>query len=118
MKRTALLAGIVLMLVGCYYFAVSMIMITSYTFDFDWTIWTLYLTIGIVLISVGPGIIAYAFAGNYSSRYEQVKWQMIQLPISCPECDHPIEIHSLEWIGPEEARCPFCSNQIDVRRTM
>jgi Zn finger protein HypA/HybF involved in hydrogenase expression len=41
-------------------------------------------------------------------------WQVVELPISCPECDSAIKVQDLDWIGPEAALCPSCRNQIDV----
>ena len=117
MRRGLLVFGLGATLVGAYLFIVSMIMITGYAFDFDWMTWTIYLTLGSVLVSLGPGIIVWAFVSGYSSAYGQTKWQTIRLPLECPECKHTIEVHSLEWIGPNEARCPFCSQELDIRRS-
>ena len=95
----------------------SMIMITNFTFDFDWATWTIYLVLGIVLVSVGPGVIVWALVSRYRTAYGQTQWQVIRLPLVCPECSHTIEVHGLEWIGPDEARCPFCSYELDVRKS-
>jgi DNA-directed RNA polymerase subunit RPC12/RpoP len=115
MKKWTLASGVAMTLVGGYLFTMSMIMINDITIEFDWTAWTIYLTLGAILVSVGPGVIVWAFVSRYRSMYNQTQWQMVLLPVECPECGHSIEIHSLEWIGPNEARCPFCSHEIDVR---
>ncbi|MFW9959577.1 MAG: hypothetical protein ACFFDV_01075 [Candidatus Thorarchaeota archaeon] len=117
MRKSALVGGLGMTLVGGYLFTMSMIMIINFTLDFDWTIWTIYLTLGIVLVSVGPGFLVWAFVRDYQKEYQQMQWQVIRLPTECPECHHSIEIHSLEWIGPNEARCPFCSNELDIRKS-
>jgi hypothetical protein len=117
-RKGFLSLGLGITLVGGYLFTMSMIMITDIAFDFDWTTWTVYLVLGCVLVSIGPGVIAWAFVSRVQTGYGQSHWQMIRLPIECPECNHTIEIHSLEWIGPNEARCPFCSHEIDVRTSI
>jgi hypothetical protein len=115
-KKWTLAIGVVITLVGGYLFTMSMIMINDISLEFNWTTWTVYLTLGAILVSVGPGVIVWAFVSRYKSIYN--RWQMVLLPTECPECNHPIEIHSLEWIGPNEARCPFCSHEIEVRTRM
>ena len=95
-----------------------MLLITNITLPFDWIMWTIYLTIGIILISLGPGIIAWAFVDKHQTTYGLGQWQVIQLPRTCPECKHALEIHSLEWTGPEEARCPFCTSQLQIRKSI
>jgi len=115
MKKSTLALGLAMTIVGGYLFTMSMIMITNMTFDFDWTAWTVYLALGIILVSVGPGVIAWAAVSGYQTVDGQTQWQIIRLPLECPECHHSIEIHSLEWIGPGEARCPFCSSELEVK---
>ena len=46
---------------------------------------------------------------------KQKQWQVIQLPLKCSECQNEISVRSLEWIGDDEARCPFCSNDLEIR---
>ncbi len=117
MRKGALVAGLGMTLVGGYLFTMSMIMIINFTLDFDWTVWTIYLTLGIVLVSIGPGVIIWGIVSRYRTMYQQTQWQVIRIPVECPECHHSIEIHSLEWIGSGEARCPFCSSELDVRKS-
>ena len=118
MRRGVFVLGLVMTLVGGYLFTMSMIMIINFTLDFDWTVWTIYLSLGIVLVSIGPGVLVWAFVSRYQSTYRQIQWQVIRLPLECPECLHNVEIHSLEWIGPNEVRCPFCSFELEVRTSI
>ncbi|RDE13195.1 MAG: hypothetical protein C4K48_08965 [Candidatus Thorarchaeota archaeon] len=110
--------GIVMLAIGGYSFTMSMLMITNMTLPFDWIIWAVFLAIGIILVSLGPSIIAWSFVSKHQAANELAQWQVVQLPRICPECNHSLEIHSLEWIGPEEARCPFCSSQVQIRKSV
>jgi hypothetical protein len=116
-RKGTLAFGLGMTIVGGYLFAISMIMINDISFDFDWTEWTLYLTFGIILVSLGPGVIAWAFASSLRTAHGQTQWQTIHLPKECPECKHTLEVHSIEWIGPDEARCPFCSQELEIRKS-
>lgn len=117
-KRRVLVIGIGMLVVGGYMFIQSMFMITNMSTGFDWATWTIYLTAGIILFSVGPGVMAWAFTSEYPTVYGKSNWQIIRMPQNCPECKNLIEIRSLEWIGPDEARCPFCSSQIEITRSI
>lgn len=118
MKRNALFMGIIFFLVGGYLFAYSMIMIISGALFEDWGLWTIYLTLGIIFLSIGPGIIVWGFTKDYQESQSRLTnhpaWQTIRIPSACVECGNEVAVHSLEWIGPDEARCPFCSNRIEV----
>lgn len=115
-------------------FAIGIIMILAGIYSFWWWwdalmfgdawldnlfSWTIALMVGILLISFGPGVIAYAYATSYKSSIKtiakQKQWQVIQVPLKCPECQNEISIRSLEWIGDEEVRCPFCSKDLEIR---
>jgi hypothetical protein len=95
-RRGAFFIGIGLFVIGGYLFLQSMIMITNYTYQLDWTIWTIYLTVGIILFSIGPGIMAWAFAGKYQTSYKTTQWPTIRIPRICSECSNPIEVNNLE----------------------
>ncbi|TFG33320.1 hypothetical protein EU527_08455 [Candidatus Thorarchaeota archaeon] len=119
MKKNIILLSIIMLLIGGYMFLDSMLMISTGFILENWMVWTLYLTIGIILISFAPGLIVWGYSKDYQDSYSrlinQTTWQVIQIPSVCSFCQHEIAIHSLEWIGPDEARCPFCSNEIEVR---
>ena len=118
MGKRSYIIGILMLLVGGYLFLQSMAIIMTGSILDSWMTWTLYLTFGIILVSFGPGVIVWSYTKNYQAAYRslanQTQWQMVQLPKTCTSCGNEIEIHSLEWIGPNEARCPFCSNEIEV----
>ena len=118
MKRGALALGLVMLLIGCYFFIVSMIMIMTDSIIDNWMTWTLYLTIGILLISFGPGVMVWAYTQSHLASFQEThqnSWMIIQIPQRCPRCENELEAYNLEWIGPSEARCPYCSNEIEVR---
>ncbi len=48
-----------------------------------------------------------------AGKYSKQTWQVAEFPISCPECDSPIEPYKLNWVGSEEVRSPDCSSRID-----
>jgi hypothetical protein len=114
MRRGPFILGLGMLLIGGYIFILSMVMIADLSFMLDWATWTVYLIVGVVLFSVGPGIMAWAFVGRRQTAYEKTQWQIVRVPQNCPECGNTIEIHSLEWVGTDEARCPFCSHSLEI----
>ncbi|TFG31073.1 hypothetical protein EU528_07130 [Candidatus Thorarchaeota archaeon] len=82
-------------------------------------LWIVTLVIAILLISFGPGVMAWAYASSFQASYRQIakqkQWQVIQIPLECSECGNEITLRSLEWIGDDEARCPFCSKDLEIR---
>ncbi|TFF92482.1 hypothetical protein EU546_07495 [Candidatus Thorarchaeota archaeon] len=86
----------------------------------DWAIWTLLLTFGIIGVSIGPGVLIYVYAKSVQAKYAVTyeSQQTLSLPQYCPKCNNEVRVNQLEWIGEEEARCPYCSSEIPVRRTL
>jgi DNA-directed RNA polymerase subunit RPC12/RpoP len=122
MTRTSYVVGLGMLLIGGYMFLESMVMVFTGSMLDSWMVWTIYLTLGIILVSIGPGVIVWAYTKQYQESYalltNQTRWQSIQIPMTCSSCGNEIAIHSLEWIGPNEARCPYCSNEIEVRHSL
>ena len=120
MRKIPFVIGVIMMIVGGWMFVYWMdqLMWGDAWMD-DLGLWITSLTVGILLVSFGPGVIAYAYATSYQSSYKtiakQKQWQVIQLPLKCSECQNEISIRSLEWIGEDEARCPFCSKDLEIR---
>jgi len=118
MVKASYVFGLGMLLVGGYLFLQSMVIIMTGDILDSWVTWTVYLTLGIILISIGPGVIVWTYTKNYQETYNrltnQTQWQMIQIPKTCSSCGNEVEVHSLEWIGPDEARCPYCSNELEV----
>ena len=120
MRKVPVAIGVVMMVVGGWMFWYWMTQLMWGDFwleNLAW--WITSLTVGILLLSFGPGAIAYGYATSYKSSYKtiakQKQWQVIQLPLKCSECQNEISVRSLEWIGDDEARCPFCSNDLEIR---
>jgi hypothetical protein len=78
-RKGAFIAGLGMLLIGGYMFLISMIMITDLSFVLDWATWTIYLTVGIVLFSIGPGVMLWAYRGNYQALYGKTQWQVIRI---------------------------------------
>jgi DNA-directed RNA polymerase subunit RPC12/RpoP len=87
----------------------------------DWTLWAIMLTLGMIGISVGPTVLILSWAQSINRNRLLAQGieeqQTYTLPLRCPECSSELGLHHLEWIGPEEARCPYCSSSIPVRRS-
>jgi hypothetical protein len=64
-------------------------------------------------------VMVWAYASSYERSYKQIanltEWQFVQIPMQCPECGNELSVRSLEWIGDDEARCPFCSKDLEIR---
>lgn len=39
-----------------------------------------------------------------------------QLPTKCTECNASISTEDVDWVGPLQARCPYCHATIEARR--
>ena len=119
MKRGAFILGVAMLVIGGYSFWWSMQSLFNMSFMDDWISWIFSLVVGTIFVSLGPGVMVWAYASSYQASYrqnaKQKQWQLIQLPLNCSECSKDISIQSLEWIGDQEARCPYCSNVLEVR---
>lgn len=107
------------MLAGVYSFWWYFQLMMSGEFIEHLYLWIAALVIALLLISFGPGVMTWAYATSYQASYRQIakqkQWQVIQIPLECSECGNAISVRSLEWIGDEEARCPFCSKDLEIR---
>jgi len=119
MKRLPFTIGIIMTLVGVYFFWLYFQILIFGDFISNLYLWILSLIVGILLISFGPGVMTWSYATSVQTSFKQIakqkQWQVIQIPLVCPECGKEISIRSLEWIGDEEARCPFCSKDLDIQ---
>lgn len=120
MRKVPFVIGIIMIILGGYSFWwwwMELMYSDTWIDNLFW--WITALTGGILLISFGPGLIAYAYTSSYQSSYKRIakqkEWQVVQIPLKCPECQNEISIRSLEWIGDDEARCPFCSKDLEIR---
>ena len=119
MKQGRVLAGLVVTVLGVLAFWASMQMLFTDILNMDWALWTALLVIGSVGIGVGPvvAIVAYVQSRVGQQSYLRSQPQQVySLPLRCSECGNEVRLHHLEWIGPEEARCPYCSAVIPVVR--
>ena len=118
-RRIPFIIGIIMIIAGIFFFWWYFQILWYGDFIENLWLWIISLIIGTLLISLGPGVIAWSYASSYRSSYKtiakQKEWQVIQVPMKCPECQKEISIRSLEWIGDDEARCPFCSNDLEIR---
>lgn len=119
MRRVPLAIGIIMLVIGLYFFWLYFQILWFGDFISNLSLWILSLVVGILLISLGPGVIAWSYATSIQTSFKQIakqsQWQIIQIPLVCPDCGKEISVRSLEWIGDEEARCPFCSKDLDIR---
>ena len=119
MKRGAFIAGLAMLLVGIYSFYIYFRILWVGDFIENLTLWIITLVAGTMLISFGPGVMIWAYASSLESSYRQIakqrEWQVVQIPLQCSDCENEISIRSLEWIGDEEARCPYCSKDLEIR---
>jgi hypothetical protein len=120
MRKVPFAIGIIMMIAGVFLFWwwwQDLMFDDAWLDNLGW--WIASLTGGILLISFGPGVIAYAYATSDQSTYKRIakqkQWQVVQIPLKCPECQNEISIRSMEWIGDDEARCPFCSKDLEIR---
>jgi DNA-directed RNA polymerase subunit RPC12/RpoP len=120
-NRAAVLVGLLITVLGAWSFWTSMEMLITDILTMDWTLWTALLTLGILGVSIGPTVVILSWI--YSVKQARLlaqgmeEQQTYTLPLRCPECKSEIDLHHLEWIGPEEARCPYCSSPIPVRKS-
>jgi len=121
MRRVPFIIGIIMIVVGIFFFWWYIQILWYGDFLENLWLWILSLVVGILLISFGPGVMVWAYASSLQSSYrtiaKQKEWQVIQIPLRCSECQREISIRSLEWIGEDEARCPYCSNDLEIRST-
>jgi len=119
MRRIPFIIGIAMIVIGVFFFWQYFQILWFGDFLENLWLWIISLVVGILFISLGPGVIAWAYASSLQSSYrtiaKQKEWQIIQIPMKCSECQGEISIRSLEWIGDDEARCPYCSNNLDIR---
>lgn len=119
MRKVPFIIGVLMIVLGIYSFWWYFQILTSGEFIEQLYTWIATLVIAILLISFGPAVIAWACINSYQSSYKQIsdqkQWQVIQIPVECSECGNAISFRSLEWIGDDEARCPFCSKDIEVK---
>jgi len=120
MKKVPFAIGVLMMVVGGFlfwYWWDQLMWGDAWMDNLFW--WITSLTLGILLISFGPGVIAYAYATSYQSSIKtiakQKQWQVVQIPVKCSDCQNEISVRSLEWIGDDEARCPYCSKDLEIR---
>ncbi|TFH08078.1 MAG: hypothetical protein E4H14_07170 [Candidatus Thorarchaeota archaeon] len=119
MRKVPFIIGVLMILVGIYSFWWYFQILMSDEFIEQLYLWIAALVIAILLISCGPGLMAWAYVSSYQSSYKRIakqkEWQIIQIPLKCAECGNDISFRSLEWIGDDEARCPFCSKDLEIR---
>jgi DNA-directed RNA polymerase subunit RPC12/RpoP len=119
MKQGPFAFGIIMILAGVYSFWMYFQILWNGSFMEDIALWIITLVTAIMLISFGPGVIAWSFVTSSESAYRQIakqkQLQVIQIPLQCSECQNEISIRSLEWIEDDEVRCPFCSKDLEIR---
>ncbi len=113
--------GVGMLITGVFFFWWSMQSLNNNTFLEDTLLWMLALTAGMTLVCIGPSVMLREYASSYQAPYKQIakqkQWQVIQVPLKCAECGNAISIRSLEWIGEEEVRYPFCSKDLEIKRS-
>ena len=92
----------------------------TYVDDFDDVLlFMVALMVGSAFLTYGLGVIGWDIITSALGFKEQIakqkEWQVTQLPLECSECGKEISIRSVEWIGEDEARCPFCSKELEFR---
>ncbi|MFW9844528.1 MAG: hypothetical protein ACFFEV_08125 [Candidatus Thorarchaeota archaeon] len=119
MRKVPFIIGIIMISVGIYAFWLYFDILWNGDFLENLGLWIVTLVTAILLISFGPGLMAYSYASSYQSSIKtianQKQWQVIQIPLVCPECQNEISFRSLEWIGDDEVRCPFCAKDLEIR---
>lgn len=40
---------------------------------------------------------------------------VFQVPSKCPDCGANLSEEDIEWVGPLQARCPYCSATVDAK---
>lgn len=117
MKKGEFTIGVAMMVIGIY----SFWLMVKMDFRNNWLLWISALTIGMIFVSIGLSVMVAAYSSSNKRSFKRItkkkQWQVIQLPLECSECGNAISIRSLEWIGEEEVRCPFCSKNLEIRRS-
>jgi len=101
---------------------------------FDWfmTIFVVGLIASIVFTCVIIGIIIYAITRATKSRAAVSTTYGVTavpatpvreviheaLPTKCPACLAPISYQQVTWVGPRQAKCPYCGNIIELQQTV
>lgn len=57
-----------------------------------------------------------AFSTPVSSRRSDGERTLYQVPSSCPSCNASISTEEVDWVGPLQARCPYCGATIDAEK--
>jgi len=119
MSRNQFIKGVGMIVLGVYLLWWYVQSLSNGAFIDDWLFWMCVLIVGSILFSFGPCeiVLAYTSSHQVSNRQivKQKQWQVTQLPLECSECGKEISIRSVEWIGEDEARCPFCSKNLEIR---
>ena len=119
MRKVPFVIGVLMILMGIYSFWWYFQILMSGEFIEQLYLWIAALVVAILLISFGPAVMAWSFVSSSQSSLKQIAkqqhWQVIQIPLECSECGNAISFRSLEWIGDDEARCPFCSKDLEIR---
>ncbi|TFG98811.1 hypothetical protein E4H12_04910 [Candidatus Thorarchaeota archaeon] len=119
MRKVPFIIGVLMILLGVYAFWYYFQILIYGDFIEQLYLWIASLVVALLLISFGPGVIVWAYATSYQTSYKQIakqkEWQVLQIPLKCSECQNEISVRSLEWIGDDEARCPFCSKDLEIK---
>jgi predicted Zn-ribbon and HTH transcriptional regulator len=59
------------------------------------------------------------YTGDYSLRTENQsqgrgRKSIYQIPSQCPSCGAAISTEEVDWVGPLQAKCPYCNATIDA----
>ena len=76
--------------------------------------------IGTAAGKLGPTTIVTSFGMNPSEidkSPERTKEKVIyQVPAVCPSCGASISQEEVDWVGPLQAKCPYCRATIEVEK--
>ena len=119
MRRGPFIIGVGMLVIGVYLLWLYLQSLSNGAFIDNWPFWMFVLMVGSFLFSFGPCEIVLAYTSSHQASNRQIVkqklWQGIQLHLECSECGKEISIRSVEWIGEGEARCPFCSKDLEIR---
>jgi len=57
------------------------------------------------------------YTGDYVIHEEsedKKKKKFYTIPTECPTCNHSLSTNEIEWIGPLQAKCPYCGGTIEA----
>ena len=118
-RRVPFLLGVIMIIIGLYSFWWYFELLIFGDIIEQLSLWIAALVIAVLLTSFGPGVMVWAYGTSYQSSLKRIakqnQWQVIQIPLECSECGNAISFRTLEWIGDEEVRCPFCSKDLEIR---